>query len=798
VASGVPSGVGSGEQRGKQLLDRVLGTLGDPALSPPEVEAALQEILRGLPAPHASDLFGLRARFAARLACALDSGDELAELGPVWGPLAFAEWPAWTAYEVADAHLGAGRAHEALRAARHGLEALPRARLTEPGLWHVQEEAARMLGEWEVVEVSIAGLGESLAPHEGEEPLPATIAQRYRSRWLQARAQAFQDLGLLELSGPLVDEALEEALASGHPETILAARMQALDQVFLRGDDGYALEIVRAGLADPRLAAYQAKLRLAEGVVHVERAREARAGGEDPAPLAAEARAAFAAAHAGATLLERLKAALWSCDLETSMGRFAEARQALEQARARAAELGPSMPVNEAVLLPMLAWRLARSGNGPEPERRAAREALFTAYDRFLEHWFRAPRRPGGIGFLQLAWRTQVVSEVLEAELEEGGARRAFERLLEVQSMGTTARERGLVVGLPEARALLAPGRGMLVLLPAQDHSHLFVLDDEAGITHERIPARRADLRKMAGEITGALSNPEGRIEARAVRALHDLLLPASVQERMRSWSQAWVIGFDLLRDLPFGVLVGADGRCEGERMAMVTMPSVAQAVDATFRARARPRAGQGVVLVVASDPPAGHRGALAFDFGKEKREHWLAPFRGRTVTVLQGRKASLGGLRELGPVLAEAGVLHVIAHGITVHEDEYPIALLLSGAAPAEEQVLRAEDILALEFDGIVVLSACGSGLGPQRLGDDRLMNLGGAFLEAGARCVVLARFPVEYEATQALMERFDEALARGEPPAEALRRARAELGGLAGFHAAAFEVLGAGFEAP
>jgi hypothetical protein len=47
--------------------------------------------------------------------------------------------------------------------------------------------------------------------------------------------------------------------------------------------------------------------------------------------------------------------------------------------------------------------------------------------------------------------------------------------------------------------------------------------------------------------------------------------------------------------------------------------------------------------------------------------------------------------------------------------------------------------------------------------------------------------------------MERFHAHLAQGEPPASALRNARAETAGsdrLAAFHAASFEVLGLGFE--
>jgi hypothetical protein len=63
-----------------------------------------------------------------------------------------------------------------------------------------------------------------------------------------------------------------------------------------------------------------------------------------------------------------------------------------------------------------------------------------------------------------------------------------------------------------------------------------------------------------------------------------------------------------------------------------------------------------------------------------------------------------------------------------------------------------------------------------------------------------VLARFPVEYEATLALMEELGARIARGVPTARALQEARAALADTLEEEeegAAAFEVLGLGHEA-
>ena len=101
------------------------------------------------------------------------------------------------------------------------------------------------------------------------------------------------------------------------------------------------------------------------------------------------------------------------------------------------------------------------------------------------------------------------------------------------------------------------------------------------------------------------------------------------------------------------------------------------------------------------------------------------------------------------------------------------------------------------LELSGLVVLSACGTALGPKRLGDDDLAHLGGAFLRAGAAAVVLSRSQVGYGPTLELMEGLHARLAAGDPPAEALRRARADLkedDPAGAFHRSQFQIVGLG----
>ena len=95
-----------------------------------------------------------------------------------------------------------------------------------------------------------------------------------------------------------------------------------------------------------------------------------------------------------------------------------------------------------------------------------------------------------------------------------------------------------------------------------------------------------------------------------------------------------------------------------------------------------------------------------------------------------------------------------------------------------AHDGLIAREEVLASPVSGLVVLAACGTHRGPERWGNDRLANLGGAFLEAGARAIVGSRYEIELNLTLELLAAFYRELAAGVPPAEALRRSRVALG--------------------
>ena len=101
-----------------------------------------------------------------------------------------------------------------------------------------------------------------------------------------------------------------------------------------------------------------------------------------------------------------------------------------------------------------------------------------------------------------------------------------------------------------------------------------------------------------------------------------------------------------------------------------------------------------------------------------------------------------------------------------------------LRGGIPpleAEDGILSAEDVSGLDLlgTGLVVLSACETGLGEVHTGEG-VFGLRRAFVVAGARALVMSLWRVPDQQTQELMEDFWHRTLAGQPCADALRQAQ------------------------
>jgi CHAT domain-containing protein len=140
-----------------------------------------------------------------------------------------------------------------------------------------------------------------------------------------------------------------------------------------------------------------------------------------------------------------------------------------------------------------------------------------------------------------------------------------------------------------------------------------------------------------------------------------------------------------------------------------------------------------------------------------------------RGVAVLQGDRATETEVRRHAP---GAGLLHFAAHA-RPNDAEPSFARLNLVQADGDDGRLHAYEIEGLRLAGtLVVLSACETGAG-RLLAGEGVLSLSRAFLRAGASGTVATLWPVG-PATTELMGAFYPALARGQPPADALRQAK------------------------
>lgn len=105
----------------------------------------------------------------------------------------------------------------------------------------------------------------------------------------------------------------------------------------------------------------------------------------------------------------------------------------------------------------------------------------------------------------------------------------------------------------------------------------------------------------------------------------------------------------------------------------------------------------------------------------------------------------------------------------------------MLSGAEPPEgleDGVLTAYEAAGLNLHGteLVVLSACGTGLGPVESGEG-VFGLRRALQIAGAETVLMSMWPVPDQETQELMQSFYQKWLAGKDKHQAFREAQLEM---------------------
>jgi CHAT domain-containing protein len=142
---------------------------------------------------------------------------------------------------------------------------------------------------------------------------------------------------------------------------------------------------------------------------------------------------------------------------------------------------------------------------------------------------------------------------------------------------------------------------------------------------------------------------------------------------------------------------------------------------------------------------------------------------------VLVGFDASEGNIKSRD--LTRYQYLHFAVHGILAFDLPYlnePALVLAVDPDTKEDGFLTLSEIYGLKLNAdLVTLSACKTGLG-LRVSGEGVLGLSRAFINAGARAVLVSLWEVPDESTALFMEEFYRLLAQGIDKVEALKKAK------------------------
>lgn len=329
----------------------------------------------------------------------------------------------------------------------------------------------------------------------------------------------------------------------------------------------------------------------------------------------------------------------------------------------------------------------------------------------------------------------------LELAVRDGCARTVFEWAERWRAVAAPAHACGLV-DPDRLRAEL--GRRALVEYVADRGTLLAVL-----VSGEHLLLRRlgsmCQVKEAIVRLRYALRSPGGPrdVEAAATEVDRLVLRPLAAELDDRPLV---AVPVGALHTLPWGALPYLRER----------PVSVAAGAAAWMRSRRSRSEGTSPVVVAAAGPALAHaQGEVA---------HVLACHRG-------GRQAP-GRIGAVLEALGAADVVHLAAHGVF-----HPRSPLVSGIT-LEDGSLMAYDLLDVaRTAGLVVLSACNSGMSRTPM-EGAPLGLPGTFLAKGTSCVIAGMVPVGDESAKVLMSVFHELLAAGQAPDAALAHAAAKSG--------------------
>ncbi|MEP9400722.1 CHAT domain-containing tetratricopeptide repeat protein [Sphingomonas sp. VNH70] len=312
-----------------------------------------------------------------------------------------------------------------------------------------------------------------------------------------------------------------------------------------------------------------------------------------------------------------------------------------------------------------------------------------------------------------------------------------------------------------QAQARLHPRQALLLVLPVQDATFVWT------VTPTQATWRRIASRPRAGPARRWTDGGVDRAWGQGV--LQDLAPLLSGVDTL------FVVSSGAAAQVAMAALPVDGDLLLGERVGLIALPGVSQMNDSAVPRRAGGFFGIGapVNTLGAGDVPLSplrHAAAELATVG--------ALFAGR-ATVRTGPAAREATLAD-DPALATASLVLMSTHGIERSIDALDEQGLVLEPGGGADGFLTAGEIAQWRLSAdLVVLAACDSAAPDATLSGDPHSGLARAFLQAGARAVLVSQRPVDDAATSRLIVALFRALARDAtlPVSQALRAAMVEV---------------------
>jgi tetratricopeptide (TPR) repeat protein len=431
----------------------------------------------------------------------------------------------------------------------------------------------------------------------------------------------------------------------------------------------------------------------------------------------------------------------------------------------------------------------AQEGLGRVAEARGDLRGALSAYERSLAEieqvragLARGERREGYFGDKRAVYAAavRVLAALDRREPGRGHAERALEVVQRAKARDLLdalhgARRQAVPLSADALRERVRDGGAILEYFVGEPDLYLWVIR-RSGIRMADLGPRQPIL-DHATEVYRRLSRG-GEPPSEALAGLSSALLrPAGPLPRA---GPVWIAPDGALRYLPFEILTAGSDEVLVDLTAVSYLPS---ASTLAWQEDWHPHPG--LRWIAFADPALPRRsptaqGLLVERFGlaplpASAREVEEARRRlgGKSAVFTAGR-ATEGAFRKA--TAGGAQVVHLATHAVI---DERPGrgAAILFTPAGEDDGLLYPEEIAALDYRcDLTVLAACRTALGS---GEDgrALSSLTGSLLAAGSLSVVATLWDVGDSTTAVFMDQFYDQLARGYPPAEALRRAKQRL---------------------